>query len=299
MRVAILHHDLEHQEEYLNNFLINNGIDSELMDVRETSVEELSSFDFVFNRVFASVGNRDYLSNLKTLEYLEKLESLGVKCINSFLTTKCDYSKYFSYKLLSEKNIRTPKSFFVKIKEDLVNLNKFIEEVNFPVIIKRDLGGRALDIHKVDNSSELYSILEEKFKDNKEQYDAGYVVQEFVESTLPCDYRISVINGKFSFGMTRSLLVTKGQEKPWFASVTKGSKVNSLNNVPEEIIELAERSSFAIGALFNEVDILMSKDGPVVIENNPTPNFTSFSEISQTKKEISANKIVEVLKMRA
>ncbi|MGK0209403.1 MAG: RimK family alpha-L-glutamate ligase [Patescibacteria group bacterium] len=294
MKIAILHHDLEHQEEYLSTTFKENGFDVTLMDVREISIDDLRGYDTVINRVFASVANRDPASNNKTMMLLKEFEEKGGNAINSYFTTKCDYSKYLSQEIMNNEGILNPESYLVKTQEDIENLREFTEEIGFPIVIKRDMGGRAVEIFKVDTIAESESILKDKIN-NSTNYSQGYIVQKFIPSILSHDYRISLINGEIISGSTRSLITKNDNEEPWFASVSSGSVIEHLNIIPKEIEDIAIRSTKAIKAVLNEVDIIMGEDGPVIIENNPTPNFTATSKVSQEKKELMTAKLIEMI----
>ena len=100
MKIAILHHDLEDSEKKMQELLVEGGILVKMLDVREASIEDFYDVSFVLNRVYASVANRDYSSISKTLALLKALEEKNIKCLNSYLTTFYDYSKYDSYKNL-------------------------------------------------------------------------------------------------------------------------------------------------------------------------------------------------------
>lgn len=282
MKIAILHQDLEYQEEVIKSEFEKKGFHCSLFDVRTLVKDDLLSFDLVLNRVFASVANRDYRDNLTTLEILAFLEDNSIKVINSLEATKVDYSKYYASKLLLDNGVLTPKTFFCNdlSNETLSSLDSFLSELSFPVILKRDLGGRAKDLHKVNSKDKLLALLKDKLTSVNsldDGYAAGYIVQEFVESILDHDYRISVIAGDVCFSSTRSLLDFDGSGKPWLSSASNGSKV-LFTDAPRNVIDLAKKSTSVIGALLNEVDIIITAKGPYLIENNPTPNFTPTSK---------------------
>ncbi|MBU0461202.1 MAG: hypothetical protein KJ574_01310, partial [Nanoarchaeota archaeon] len=71
--IAILHQDLEWTEQEIQRQFVKRDIHAELFDVRETSICDLCDFEAVLNRVYASVANRNFLHNLKTLEMLKAL----------------------------------------------------------------------------------------------------------------------------------------------------------------------------------------------------------------------------------
>ena len=274
MKAAILHHDPEWNEIEINDRLNEKGIESKLVDIRDDNeINQLISCDFIINRVYASVANRDYQSNIKTLELLKYLEENGVKCINSYLTTRADYSKYFSSKLMSENNVKNPHTEYL----DHINTNKinnFIETYTFPIIIKRDMGGRGEDIYKVKNEKQLYEVLNHVFSDeNRKKYNAGYVIQEFLKSTKSHDARINLVDKTIVSSLGRILIPLEDGEVPWMASYSKGSKFIEYTPSTKEK-ELAINASKSIGAFFNTVDMTFTKDGPSIIENNPTPQYS-------------------------
>ena len=103
MKIGILHHDLEWVEKEFKKQFSEKGIITTLHHINNTSLEKLSVENIILNRVYASVANRDYKSNIKTLNLLKSLEDSGKVCYNSFDTTAADYSKFAAYKLMERK----------------------------------------------------------------------------------------------------------------------------------------------------------------------------------------------------
>ncbi len=294
MRVGILHQDLEDHEIFLCEELKSHGLETFLYDIRETSVDELSENDVILNRVFASCANRNFNDNLLALKVLEELESQGVKCINSHYTTSCDYSKYLAAKKMKEKGVLTPETFFVKDLHEISDAISFAQECSFPVVLKRDIGGRGKDIHLIKTPDELRRKLEYVFVEgNEDGYNAGYIVQEFVKSVLDYDIRISMVNGEIIYSMTRSFVSDESGES-WIASMSLGSKEGQIE-LSKDIQTLALNSTKTIGAFFNDVDVMVGEKGAYIIENNPTPNFAKRKEKSE-KQEIVISKLVEEIK---
>ena len=105
-------------------------------------------------------------------------------------------------------------------------------------------------------------------------YNGGTILQEFLEPVENNDYRVWIIGGKLTFHHKRSLIAVKDNEKPWLASRSLGSKILlGEEKLPIEIEELAIKSTKAIKADLNVLDIIKTKKGYAVIENNPTPNL--------------------------
>ena len=275
MKIAILHHDLEDSEKKMQELLVEGGILVKMLDVREASIEDFYDVSFVLNRVYASVANRDYSSISKTLALLKALEEKNIKCLNSYLTTFYDYSKYDSYKLFKENNIATPETLFIDSEENILEIaNEAIEKFGLPLVVKRNTGGRGKDISRVDASEDLIEDLKKKFKTaEEEKYGGGFIIQELIKSAKSHDMRIGVFNGKFTFSFGRTL-IPGDSETNWLASMSNGSEAVQCD-ASDSQKELAENVTNLIGARFNEVDILFSEEGPIIIENNPTPNYTT------------------------
>jgi len=297
-KIAILHQELEDQERKMEYLFEKEKNKVQYVDIRKTNLRELKEFDLVINRVFASVANRNYLDNIKTLKLLKKLEEKGVSCINSYYTTKCDYSKYFSYKEMRKNNIKTPKTFFIKDKNRIEKALDFAQKNSFkknkPIVLKRNIGGRGKDIHLIESKEKLENILLEKLE-NKENYQGGYILQEYIESILPYDYRISTINGKIIYSITRSFIKDEESGKEWISSMSLGSE-EKIINPPEEIKKLAIEATKTIKGFFNDVDIIVGEEGPYIIENNPTPNFAK-RRIESNKEEEVLSKLIEEISL--
>ncbi len=283
MRIGILHHDLEFAEKNIAEVLTKKGAETELVDIREQGIERiLEKCDLVLNRVYASVANRDYSSIPKTLELLKSLEQKGIICINSYKTSLFDYNKYESFLKMKEEGLPTPETILIENEENLEEKTKEIcERLKFPLIIKRNIGGRGKDISRITTYEDALKNLKEKFKNaKKEGYGGGFIAQKFIKSSRNHDCRIGVINGNVEFSYSRSL-ISLNSEDAWLASCTNGS-VEGIYNAEKPEKEISLKASKKIGSEFNELDIMFTKKGPVIIENNPTPNY--FDEPEDRKR---------------
>ena len=268
MKIAILHHDLEETEKKLNELFLEKGIDSNLLNIRKSHSNDFIGFDLVLNRVYASVANRDYSSIKKTLELLSKIESKNIYCLNSAKTSLYDYNKFEAYKIMEKNSVLTPKTIFINPSSLKKSIEKSSDIFDYPLILKRNSGGRGKDISKINSKKEFKNAILEKLSLAKHE---NYLAQEFIKSSRNHDCRIGIINGKFAFSYKRSLVSLNG-EVGWLASTSNGSIEGKYNALDSEINE-ALKSTKSIGAKFNELDILLSDYGAYVIENNPTPNY--------------------------
>ena len=293
MKITILHQDLEWSETAICNTLAGYGHQAILADIRETEAADIADSGLVLNRIYASVANRNYRDNLKCLRLLKELESLGITCINSWFTSRVDYSKHLSWQLLASRGIPTPETVFIKTPDDTHLARRFADRHGFPLVIKRDLGGRALDILLLANPSEMDAALEHFFGESYQMhYDAGFILQTYHRNIRDYDCRIAVIDGQYAYAYKRSLIANSDTEPAWIGSLSRGSESGSYR--PDNAgTELAVLSTRAIQSLFNEVDIIFTETGPMVIENNPTPVF--FADRDREKLESAVRLILKSL----
>jgi len=216
------------------------------------------------NRIYPSRASRGNIN--KGLNVISWLNSNNYSAINPLPACAVDYDKFLAYQLMSDYGIPTPKT--IKIN-DKFNLENYLEEFSFPCIIKRNTGGMGIDVTKINDLEKLKKILEEK-------KDGDYIIQQFVQPIKHHDVRIGVINGQplISYGRT---LVNNNDNIYWMGSCNHGSEIIEYT-ANEEEKKLAVATSNAIGAVLNEVDIQITSNGPIVIENNPTPCYDHGEE---------------------
>lgn len=294
MKIAILHQDLEWPEKELKRQFEKRNVSVDFVDISSASVAELKRYDLVLNRIYASVANRNYKDNLRTLSLLADLEKEGVFCLNSYQTSLADYSKFASAELMKKNNVLTPETVLINNKTPLSEVLGISENFGFPLILKRDMGGRGKNVFLVNDESDLKNIYEKIFSEEfLANYSGNYVIQKFIKSVKPFDTRVAIVNGEFAFSFSRTLISEKSDEPLWLASLSKGS--TRIERVAtEEEIDLAMRATKSIGALFNEVDITYGEDGPVIIENNPTPNYNEGED--EERVACAVDLIIKILK---
>ncbi|MBT3984896.1 ATP-grasp domain-containing protein [archaeon] len=296
MKLGILHHDLEWPEKEFKKYFLDRGLDVELFDIRSTNTEKIlnANVDIIFNRVYASVANRDYKSTQKALKLYAELEELGIRVINASNTTvRSGYDKYFAYQAMIKEKVNTPNTLLLNGHDPKEELN----QLGFPLIVKKNTGARGDCVFKVDNLEEAYSAIT-KIK-SLEDYDGEILLQEFVTPVEPNDYRVAVLNGKVLFVHGRSLISLKAGEEPWLASRSSGSKLIKIDEVSEELKSFAIKGAKCIDSYFDVLDIVKTENGYCIIEHNLTPLFTpqyleflGFNPIEVISEEIVKNECI-------
>lgn len=273
MKIAILHHDIELTELKFKELFENKGAYVKLFDIRTVEEKELLDYNLVLNRVYSSVAFRDFASLEKTLNLLKYLEKNKIKCVNSLKASIADYSKFELFKLLSSKGIFTPPTLFIGSKEEIELISKTAaNNFGFPIVVKRNCGGKSYDVTKVYSLKELTDKLNSCFSiAEKQNYKNGFILQKFIKSIRDHDARVGVINGKFSFSYARSF-ISRNSEDKWMASTSGGSYEFDYDSNEEEN-NMAIKSNLVLDSSFSESDVILSEEGPCIIEVNLTPGY--------------------------
>ena len=275
--IALLHHDWEWTEKLIKETFAQLPLDLCCHDIRQCTAADLTSYDLVINRVYASVANRDYPSVVKVLNLIEALEDSGIQCLAGAMGARADYDKFFAYQRQLEAGVRLPQTKLIQanpeepeqMKEDIL---AFGLKHGFPVVLKPNTGGRGKDVHRIDREDQVESTVQTVIESRQDtDYTGAWIVQAFLESVRPYDCRIAVHSGEIVHAYRRTL-ISMGSSSPWLASRSLGSEAYE-HDLQKEEAELAILATKAIQSEYNMLDIAFGRDGPVVIENNITPNF--------------------------
>ena len=245
---------------------------SSIQSPEEVSIPEIESlvdkgYLIWMNRIYPSEASESVIN--KGLNVVSWLSARNYKTINPLTACAADYDKFYAFQLMKKYAVPTPRT--EKITEEK-GIDYFVSEFSFPLIIKRNTGGKGIGVQKVDNKSGLEQVLKDK-----EMTSGKYLIQEFVKPNKKHDIRVGVIDGKPLISYGRTLVAKDGGEEFWMGSCNHGSKIIPYQATEEEC-NLAVLASKAIGANLNEVDIQITENGPIVIENNPTPGYDEGEE---------------------
>jgi hypothetical protein len=178
-------------------------------------------------------------------------------------------SKYSTLQLIPE--IYKPLSIFIKKNENLNTVLKLINEksINFPLIIKPDIGFRGLLVKKINTKNELLEYL------SHNNY-IDLIIQEFIDYKNECGIFYHRIPGQLK-GEISSITLKK------FLSVT-GDGVSSL----KELI-------FADDRAINYVDILIElhqKEFPIIIPKGKIKILSNIGNHSKGTQFINGNHLI-------
>ena len=191
----------EHPEWFRPLFaaLENRGLEYEKINAASHfyNPADIHDFSLFFNRMSASAylrGNGNAIFYTRGL--LASLEKAGVRVINGYEAFQIEISKVLQAALFSSLGIKFPKTRVVNSVEKIIAAAR---DLQFPVIVKPNIGGRGAGIVKFDSLAELQTAVHEKLIDLG--IDETLLVQEFVPKKGGSIQRIETLGGKFLYGL--------------------------------------------------------------------------------------------------
>ena len=203
----------------------------------------------------------------KDIYLAKRLEQNGIRLFNNSAAVELCDNKILMYQELAKNNIRIPRTFIApKTFEGLGYnklsfLDKVIEEIGFPIVIKEAYGSFGEQVYLASDKESAKSIIERiGYKD--------FLMQEFIASSKGRDIRINVVGDKAVASMLRE------NKNDFRSNISSGG--NGINYEPkQEYIDLAIKAAKALGLSFAGVDVMFGEDGPIICEVNSNPQFAS------------------------
>jgi len=195
----------------------------------------------------------------KDIYLAKQLELLGIRVFNSATAIMTSDDKIATYQVLAQddfpmpKTIIAPKIFFQPDHLDEQYLNRVIDTLSFPFVIKEAFGSFGEQVYLVHNRTELFEKV-------NELSGKPYVFQEYIKTSYGKDIRLQVVGNEVVASMFR-------QTEDDFRATAGGVRL-AYEPTTEEI-DLAVRATKAIGADFAGVDLLFGpNDTRLVCEVN-------------------------------
>ncbi len=218
----------------------------------------LPFYDAVIPRIGASMTNYG-------MAVLCQFEAMGAWCLNPPSSIGASRDKLLAHQLLSQAGIAMPVTAFAhspKDTKDLVGLAG-----TGPVVLKllESTQGRGVVLAESKKAAES---LVDAFRG----LDANFLVQEFVKEAAGADVRCLVIGGRVVAAMKR-----QAQEGEFRSNLHRGGEAMAISLTPDER-KIAVAAAKRLGLNFAGVDILQSKNGPVVLEVNSSPGLEGIEK---------------------
>lgn len=187
---------------------------------------------------------------------------------------------------LAIAGIRVPETFVFREESFTKNLDYLKEHLNFPCVYKTD-GSKGRNVRRCEHMDELVSLVATK------RPHRLALVQPFIENTF--DTRTIVAYGEILGTISRTR--TNG----YLNNIAQGANAARFE-LSEEEKKVAELAAKACDIDIAGVDMIHTKEGPVILEVNKSPQvggfesvhdfkvFTRISELIREKHHINPSK---------
>ncbi|MFO7602735.1 MAG: RimK family protein [Gammaproteobacteria bacterium] len=237
------------------------GVEIDLITRKDYS--RLAEYDALFIRETTAINHHTY-------RFAKKAEGEGMVVMDdpdSIL--KCTNKVYLA-ELLANHQVPSPQSMILRKGESL----QVLDSIGYPVVLKIPDGSFSRGVFKANDADEASLISQNLFKESD-----LILAQEFLYTQF--DWRIGVLNRKPIFAcqyhMSRAhwqIVKHEADGKPRHGE----HRTLALEQVPENVLAVAEKAAGLIGNGLYGVDI-KENDGKVyVIEVNDNPNIDNGVE---------------------
>jgi ribosomal protein S6--L-glutamate ligase len=238
--------------------------------------EPLEGFDAVIPRIGAS-------HTFYGTAVVRQFEMMGIFSANESQAISRSRDKLRSLQLLARKGIGLPVTSFADSTRDVEGLIKIVGGA--PLIIKLLEGTQGIGVVLCETHKAAESVIE-AFRRLK----ASILVQEYIREAGNSDIRAFVVGNRVVAAMRRI-----GAPGEFRSNLHRGGKAEAVKLSPAERTT-AIRAAKTLGLRVAGVDMLQSRNGPLVMEVNSSPGLEGIE--SSTGIDV-AGKIVDYLEKSA
>jgi len=203
----------------------------------------------------------------QTLQKLvELVETSGGLSLNSQIgAIKKASSKMMTFEVLKKRRLMVPETVMISLDEDVKHIKPGIKELGFPLVFKPVDGVGCCGLSVVKDESHVVAAVE---KIAKESLCEHFIAQKLIQGISVSASVIST--GEKALPMTlNKQMVTLAS--PYEKSSYGGGFVPFDHVLEREALEAAQTAVESVSGLrgYVGVDMVLTRDGPVVIEINP------------------------------
>ena len=264
MNVGVLYSRIRRDEKLLLSELRERGHEVTKIDVRKErfgiheAPESFEGCDLVLDRCLATSRSR-YITRF--------VDRYGVPVVNGPETAAICADKARNSLVLSAAGVPTPNTEVAFTKESAL---ESIEAFGYPCVLKPVVGSWGRLMAKIDSRSAAEAILEHKETLGHYEHKVFYI-QEFVEKPGR-DIRVVATDGEPVAAMARS-------SEHWLTNAAQGAEVEPIE-VTDEMRDLVERASDAVGGGLLGVDLMETGEEYTVHEVNHTVEFKALDSVA-------------------
>jgi ribosomal protein S6--L-glutamate ligase len=220
--------------------------------------ERVTGLDGVVPRIGASI-------TFYGLAVLRQFEMMGVFPANESQAIARSRDKLRSLQLLSRHDIGIPPTAFVRRKEDVRSAIRKVGGA--PVILKLLEGTQGMGVILAETVKSAESVL-----DAMHSLKQNLLIQAFIEEAAGTDYRAIVVGQRVVAAMAR-----QAAEGEFRSNLHRGGTARAVELDPA-FARTAVQAAEVLGLNIAGVDLLSSREGPMVIEVNSSPGLEGIEK---------------------
>ncbi len=195
------------------------------------------------------------------LAVVRQFEQMGVYTPNDSNVISCSRDKLRALQMLSRHDVILPKTVFVRRKKEILSAIEAVGGV--PVVLKLLEGTQGMGVVLARDLNTAQAIMEllQVAKQN-------ILVQKFIEESAGRDIRAFVVGDRVVAAIRR----ISTSESEFRSNIHRGGRAEALKLSPE-FERTAIRAAQLIGLRVAGVDMLESKNGPLILEVNSSPGL--------------------------
>ena len=254
MRVGFLHSLIRKEEKLLINEFNKHGEAELVMLDDRAMIFDLKGgpdVDIVLERC---------INHSRALHGLRLLESLGIRCVNSYRVANICGDKLLTSIALAEADVVQPE---VRIAFTEASALEALDDIGYPAVLKPAVGSWGRLLSKVNDRDAAESILEHKAILGSYHHSIFYI-QRYVEKDGR-DIRSFVIGDECIAAIYRD-------SAHWITNTARGARASNCP-VTDALAEISLAAARAVGGGILAVDLFETAHGLVVNEVNYTMEF--------------------------
>jgi ribosomal protein S6--L-glutamate ligase len=275
MRIAILSRRPElYSTQALFEAGRQRGHDMQVMDTLQFDVSvrrrkpallyrgvAIEPFDAVIPRIGASV-------TVYGLAVVRQFEMMGVYCLNESQAIARSRDKLRSLQLLCRHDVGVPATIFTRQAEHVGHCIKHIKGP--PVVVKLLEGTQGIGVVLAESERAAGSVVEAFHG-----LDQNILIQKFIKEAKGADIRALVVGRKVVAAMKR-----QAEPGEFRSNLHRGGSATKIR-LTAESRKTALAAARVLGLRFAGVDMLESKDGPMIMEVNSSPGLEGIQKTTE------------------
>jgi ribosomal protein S6--L-glutamate ligase len=220
--------------------------------------EPVGPVDAVIPRVGASI-------TFYGLAVVRQFEMMGVYCLNESQAIARSRDKLRSLQLLSRHDVGVPPTVFTRQAEHVRHCMELVDGP--PVVVKLLQGTQGIGVVLAETERAASSVIEAFHG-----LDQNILIQKFIKEAKGADIRALVVGRRVVAAMKRQAVAGEFR-----SNLHRGGSATKLR-LPAEYRKTALAAARVLGLRMAGVDMLESRDGPMIMEVNSSPGLEGIEK---------------------